>query len=133
MTKHIKRVVSTIVIAVAVCCLLSGCLFQSMRESAYYADSDNYIQSSGVVSHYQYSDDGSELYISFTEIPEGCEYLNFKISGDALETAKQNEIDKYVGIGSEITFVTAPKMFGDGYCPPIVGLICDGKTIIPNS
>ena len=128
-----ERLVSFVVLIILFLCVLSGCAIQSLRETLYYSNGDNYIQTSGIVSHYQYADNDEELYIGFTTIPDGCENLNFMISGDELVTAKKNGIDEYVAIGSEITFVTAPKMFGDGYCPPIVGLECEGEIIIPFS
>ena len=127
-----RRKVTTATLLLFCCFLFKGCFLQTLQEKSYYANRNNYIQTSGTVNYYRYTEDGTELYISFTNIPEGCEYLSFKISDEELATARNNRIDEHVTIGSEIIFVTAPKMFGDGYCPPIIGLQCDGIIIIPS-
>ena len=40
--------------------------------------------------------------------------------GDNLPIAQQNGIDEKIEIGDQVSFITAPRYFGDGYVMPIV-------------
>ena len=52
------------------------------------------------------------------------------IVGENLEIVKANRIDDKLKIGEQITFITAPKYFGDGYVMPIVAISISGENML---
>ena len=108
--------------------LLTSC--NSKKMYAYYEDTNNYISVSGTISHIQWSEELTGLYLGFTDmsvsLPDNC----FKVVGDnflILQTKKNAELIK---IGTPVTFITAPKIFGDGYVAPIVSIELNNTMIL---
>ena len=94
----------------------------SNADLAYYADRSNYVLAEGIVQHIIYSDDMTELYLGFSDIPPEFDDTNFRIVGDSLATVQSNGIDRKLQIGDTVFFSAAPKYLGDGYAIPIVSL-----------
>lgn len=108
--------------------LLTSCL--SIRYRIYYPVKDNYIEVSGVVIYMEYSDDHTVLYISFSDMDRKLDDRSFKIVGENLRIVEKNGIDDKIKIGDRVTFVTAPKYFGDGYVMPIVAISANGESLL---
>lgn len=108
--------------------LLTSCL--SIRYRIYYPVKDNYIEVSGVVIHMKYSDDHTELCIAFSDMDRKLDDRSFEIVGENLRTVEKNGIDDKIKIGDRVTFVTAPKYFGDGYVMPIVAISANGESLL---
>lgn len=107
---------------------LMGC--DSYKQRSYYADSSNYISATGTVSHIAYSKDGKSLYIGFSDLSYKFSDTCFKLVGDNLIIARENGIDEKLKIGSEVSFISAPRYFGDGYVMPIVAIVVQGETLL---
>ena len=103
--------------------LFTGCTEVDVQ---YYADRSNYVTVTGTVSHIQYDDDVTALYIGIEECPEGFSDTAFKLVGDGLSAAQKNGIDDALQLGSEITLIAAPRYFGDGYVVPLAAIEVDG-------
>lgn len=117
--------------AIIVMCILwglSGCQAAQMRE--YYEEKSNYIEAKGTVSHISYDEESESIYIDFSSTAPVFDDTCFKIVGDNCNIAKENGIEGILKIGSEVSFITAPQYFGDGYVMPIVGLTVDGEEIL---
>ena len=123
--KQILRICAGLAMLAA---LLASCY--SRRELAYYADKENYIQASGVVTHRMYSEDGTTLYLAFSDLDYNFDDNNFKIVGEGLQTAKSNGIDKKVEIGVTVSFMAAPMYLGDGYVIPIASISIGEETLL---
>lgn len=108
--------------------LLTSCL--SIRYRIYYPVKDNYIDVSGVVIYMKYSDDHTVLYIAFSDMDRKLDDRTFKIVGENLRIVEKNGIDDKIKIGDRVTFVTAPKYFGDGYVMPIVAISANGESLL---
>ena len=108
--------------------LLTSCL--SIRYRIYYPVKDNYIEVSGVVIHMMYSDDHTVLYIAFSDMDRKLDDRTFEIVGENLRIVEKNGIDDKIKIGDRVTFVTAPKYFGDGYVMPIVAISANGESLL---
>ena len=108
--------------------LLTSCI--SIRYRIYYPVKDNYIEVSGVVSYMKYSDDHTELYIAFSDMDRKLDDRSFEIVGENLRTVEKNGIEDKIKIGDRVTFVTAPKYFGDGYVMPIVAISANGESLL---
>ncbi len=54
----------------------------------------------------------------------------FKTVGDNLLISQQNGIDEKIKLGDEVTFISAPRYFGDGYVMPIVAVSIGGECIL---
>ena len=55
---------------------------------------------------------------------------SFKIVGENLLIVRQNGIDEKLEIGDQVTFVTAPRYFGDGYVMPIVEITVNEEELL---
>lgn len=119
---------SSVIISVILCfaVFLSSCDTRKMLN--YYSDENNYITVVGTVYFINYT--SSELYLGFENMSEKLSDDCFKIAGKNLSIAKNNGIRQKIEIGDEVTFVTAPKYFGDGYVMPIVSVSVEGETLL---
>ena len=108
--------------------LLCSCNSSEIIE--YYSQKENYISVTGTVSSIKYNEEATALYIDFSELSPVLDDTCFKIVGENLEIVKANRIDDKLKIGEQITFVTAPKYFGDGYVMPIVAISISGENML---
>ena len=104
---------------------LSGC-----DSWDYYTEESNYITAVGTVCHIQYTDDSEELYLGISGLGEEFSDVNFRLGGDGLTAAQGRGIDGKLQIGDEVTFISAPRYFGDGYVVPIAALAVHGETLV---
>ena len=101
----------SIMLIMSICVLLCSC--NSSGTIEYYSQKENYISVTGTVSSIKYNEEATALYIDFSELSSVLDDTCFKIVGENLEIVKANRIDDKLKIGEQITFVTAPKYFGD--------------------
>lgn len=113
---------------VLVLLLLTSCY--GKQERAYYTDRSNYITDVAIVDNIIYKEDTEELYLWLSEIDDVYQDSTFKMQGENVSIVMSSGILEKVDIGSEITFVSAPEYFGDGYCMPIVGLSVNGEELL---
>ena len=118
----------SIVLIMSICVLLCSC--NSSGTIEYYSQKENYISVTGTVSSIKYNEEATALYIDFSELSSVLDDTCFKIVGENLEIVKANRIDDKLKIGEQITFVTAPKYFGDGYVMPIVAISISGENML---
>ena len=104
--------------------------FHTVKLVKYYSQKEKYITVTGTVSHIKYNDDDSELYIGFSELDPILNDTSFKIVGDNLKIVRSNHIDDKLVLGAKVSFVTAPKYFGDGYVMPIVSITIDEDNLL---
>ena len=123
--KQILRICADLAILAA---LLASCY--SRRELAYYADKENYIQASGVVTDMMYNEDKTALYLAFSDLDYNFDDNNFKIIGEGLQIAKSNGIDEKVELGKTVSFIAAPMYLGDGYVIPIAFISVGEETLL---
>ena len=116
-----KRIIATMLLLL---CLV-GC-----QSEDYYADESNYITAVGTVCHIRYTDDGEELYLGISGLGSEFADVNFRIIGDGLTVAQGRGIDGKLQIGDEVTFISAPSYFGDGYVVPLAALTVHGETLV---
>ena len=116
-----KRIIAIMLLLLC----LAGC-----QSEDYYADESNYITAVGTVCHIRYTDDGEELYLGISGLGSEFADVNFRIIGDGLTAAQGRGIDGKLQIGDEVTFISAPSYFGDGYVVPIAALTVHGETLV---
>ena len=116
-----KRIIAIILLLLC----LAGC-----QSEDYYADESNYITAVGTVVHIQYTNDGEELYLGISGLGSEFADVNFRIIGASLTAAQGRGIDGKLQIGDEVTFISAPSYFGDGYVVPIAALTVHGETLV---
>lgn len=117
-----KRRITCIAVLLLSTCILSCCASYHSKQIEYYSQKENYVNATGVLEFVQYNDDCSALYLAFSEITPFFDDNTFKIVGENVQTVKRNEIDSKLQPGDKITFISAPRYFGDGYVFPIVAL-----------
>ena len=115
-------------IITSTCILLCSC--NSSGKIEYYSQKENYTSVTGTVSSIKYNEDATALYIDISELSPVLDDTCFKIAGENLEIVKANKIDDKLKTGERITFVTAPKYFGDGYVMPIVAISINGENLL---
>lgn len=120
-------------ILIIVCVVCAALLFpscDSIDKGEYYSQKENYINATGTLEHIAYNDDCTVLYLSFSDLSASLDDMCFKIVGDNLQIVKENGIDEKLEVGDQVTFVTAPKYFGDGYVMPIVAISADEEELL---
>ena len=121
-----KKIIKGILLMLCVILLLSGCY--SHKKYKYYSDKANYISVTGTVSFINPADEG--FYLGFNKMSTKLSDNAFKIVGKNLAIVETNGIMEKLQMGDEVTFITAPKYFGDGYVMPIVAITVDGETLL---
>lgn len=119
--------------------LLSSCVvFRAIdinyyrMEKKYYSDKDNFQTFTG--EFVGFSSDDKKEYIHLhikgwnTDYPNYTE--SFKIERGNYDFLIESSFLDKLEIGDTITFISAPRIFGDGYSPPIVAISIDGEWIL---
>lgn len=118
------------IITTACIMLIFLCSCDSHEKIKYYSQKENYISVIGTVSNIKYNENSAALYVDFSELSPVLDDTCFKIVGENLEILKTKKIDDKLRIGEQITFITAPKYFGDGYIMPIVAIAICGESLL---
>lgn len=120
-----KKIIILALIVIIVTGGFSACGFNEKIE--YYSNRDNYIVATGTVDFVNYTNNeegnlSNRLYIGFSDMSVDFEDDCFVIAGRNMDIVLANGIETKLKIGDKITFVAAPKVFGDGYVIPIVSI-----------
>ena len=108
---------------------ITGCKSQYLE---YYGDENNYITATGCVTFTNYSDDDFHmLVIACTDLKPTFDDNCFKITGKNYDIILKNGIKDILRFGDEVTFMVAPKYFGDGYIYPVVALWINNECLLP--
>ena len=121
-----KLLLFSLILFVAV--IMTGCF--TPKEMKYFADETNYVVGSGIVEQISYYQDSNNLYISIREEDAskcGFAVSTFRIIGENVDAMWPENIMEHIHIGDEIVFITAPRVIGDGWSPPIVALEINGE------
>lgn len=116
------------ILLVLISVLMTGCF--TPKEIKYFADETNYVVGSGIVEQITYYQDSNNLYISIREEDAskcGFAVSTFRIIGENVDAMWPENILEHIHIGDEILFITAPKVIGDSWSPPIVALEINGE------
>ena len=126
-----KKLIALIIVVVIFCGVLGCfCSCYSSEMIQYYAQKENYICVTGTISSMKYNEDFTALYIGFSETSPVLDDTSFKIVGENLAIVRANQIDDKLRVGDQITFITAPKYYGDGYVMPIVAVLVKGEDLL---
>ena len=123
----IKRITAALFLCV-LCVLLASC--KSSEQVEYYSDPDNYVAASGTVTFINRDEDNEVVYIGFSDLSPSFSDSCFKISGKNYELIHENGLLEVLHLGHQVTFMSAPKYFGDGYVMPIVSITVDNNTYL---
>lgn len=107
---------------------LTGCYHS--REKKYYSDTSNYITEEAIVKNIIFDKENNIIYFWLSEIDEAYQDSTFKIEGQSVNIVLNNNIFEKIKVGSEITYTSAPRYFGDGYCMPIVAIYIAGEELL---
>ena len=118
------------IITTACIMLVFLCSCNSSEIIKYYSQKENYISVTGIVSNVKYNDDSTALYVDLSELSPVLDDTCFKIVGENLEIVRTNKIDDKLKAGGQITLITAPKYFGDGYVMPVVAISISGENLL---
>jgi len=96
----------------------------TVREYNYYKDPTQFVEVTAEVDYIHWS--SNYLVLGMTDIPEGFSERTFKIEGDAYDAVLETGLKEQLARGQTVTFMAAPRYFGDGYVMPIVEISVDG-------
>lgn len=105
-------------------------LMWEIREYQYYSDEENFIEVTSEIDHIVWNYSEQRLSLSFSDIPEIFSDRTFKIEEENFQRVVDNGGEEYLKLGTTVTFVSAPKYFGDGYMMPIVAIKVDEKELL---
>ena len=100
------------------------------QEKQYYSDSSNFITDKALVKNIIFHEEDGYIVLWLSEIDESYQVGNFVIEGKNASILLNNGFLEKVKIGDEITFISAPGYFGDGYMMPIVSISFAGETLL---
>ena len=129
---HMKNIIlqKSIVLIITACIVLAFLCSCNSSKIKYYSQKENYKRVTGVVTSVKYNEDATIMYIDLCELSPALDDTCFKIVGENLKMLKANKIDDKLKMGEQITFITAPKYFGDGYVMPIVAISISGENLL---
>lgn len=97
-------------------------------------DGEEYVTVSASVDHISHNTSRGYVCIGIPEPPEHFSDTSFEVSGDSYQTILENGFEEKVVIGKEITFISAPRYFGDGYMfINADGYVVTGQSIFGNN
>lgn len=124
--KQLQRLAWILILVCAALYLIHT--LDKLHVRSYYADPNHYILASGTVSHIAEGNDGTSLYLSFSDLSPGFSDRSFAIRGENYTFLKEQGLR--LELGARVQFVASPWYAGDGYIMPIVGLTVDGKCLL---
>ena len=130
---HMRRssaIKKFLVIALVYSVLICLCACNTSDKIQYYSQKENYICVTGTISSIKYNEDNTAVYIDFSELTPILDDTCFKIVGENLAIVQTNKINDKLKANEKVTFITAPKYFGDGYVMPIVALSINGEDLL---
>ena len=130
LNKAVAIIAALIILTVGIFAYHSYNNSYNSKKITYYSDENNYIQATGTVTHIAYDDTMDYVCIAFSDLSYQFSDNNFKISGENLNTVLRNGFAEKVQIGSTVSFMAAPRYFGDGYIVPIVALSVDSNVLL---
>ena len=128
MSKKVIKYIPVCIIVVILLNMLFPTYYQ--RERKYYADRDNFITVTATVADITYYEESNQVCIQVTDKSISFTDTGFIIRGESLDRIVQNGFAEKIQIGNEITFVCAPRYFGDGYKIPIVALSAGDEQVL---
>ena len=105
-------------------------LLWGIQEYQYYAQEENFVEVTGEVGHLAWNEEGERVAFSLTERPEGFVDVEFDIEDDNFRIVANKEGAEYLQLGATVTFMAAPRYFGDGYTVPAASLRVDGVELL---
>lgn len=125
-----NRGISVILLCLVVLCMPVAFCACKAEKIEHYSQKENYVEATGTLTHVKYNEDATALYLGFSDLSYKFDDTCFKIVGDNLRIAQDNGIDSKAILGKQMTFITAPRYFGDGYVMPIVAIYIDGECLL---
>ena len=102
------------------------------REKSYYTEKDNFVAATATITSIREYEDGT-LYLELGQIESNTVFsdIAFKLLPKSASKVRYEGFFAEVKTGDRITFVAAPRLFGDGYAVPIVCISAEGKEYLP--
>lgn len=111
--------------------LFSGIeLLGNIQEYQYYAQEGNFVEVTGEVGHLSWNEEDERALFSLTELPEGFSDVDFDLEEDNFRIVADREGAAYLQVGATVTFMAAPRYFGNGYTVPAASLSVDGIELL---
>ena len=123
---YLRRIFLIIAVFVLIVSLIIDYL--KSVEKRYYFDKNNYITEDAVVENIIYEED--YLLFVLSGINEAYQGSVFIIEGESLDVLLERGILEKIETGSEITYTSATRYFGNGYYMPMVALSVDGEELL---
>lgn len=102
------------------------------REEKYYSNKANFVNVTATVEKITYSEEYGKFYIHVDNISSVSVFSDdcFVIRHTSSQRLTNTNFLLKIQAGVEISFMAAPRYFGDGYCVPIVQLIIGDVTYL---
>lgn len=127
-----KKVFTTIVVILVVLpwffiigslLLIKGIdLIWTAQEYKYYSNEENFVEVTSKINHIVWNHSEQRVTIGLSDVPETFSDNCFDIEEDNYIILLENGGEEYLEYGTDVTIITAPRYFGDGYIMPIVAI-----------
>jgi hypothetical protein len=122
-----KLLVAAVIILVAV---ISIIVWDKKRMWDYYSDADSFRSGSGVVTYICRVEEDEKIVLAFSDIEQSFHDNCFDIEGENYHIVMENGILEKLSLGDSVQFVGSPRVFGDGYVLPLIGLSVEGQVLL---
>lgn len=123
-----KCKIVVVIMCILLLLMLASC--DSQKKYEYYSNTDHYTAVSGTISYINLSDDEKTLYVAIDNMSIQLSDNCFKIIEENLRIIQnQLNVDE-IQIGDQVTLITAPRIFGDGYIMPAVSIAIEGHELL---
>ena len=135
------KILICFVMCISVCVFNISCsiwnLGYEIQEKVYYSNEANFVSVTAVCVEISTNEHIPDCYfITVKDMEyhrtEECKFISgtFKIEKASSIILKESNIEDKLTEGTNFTFISAPKYFGDGYLCPIVSIEIDGEVLL---
>ena len=127
----LKAIICIGVLICSVILVFHACeAYDKYRLLNYYSNKDNFVETSGVVTHISYDEKFHALHLGFNNMELIFSDDDFEITGKNVDLIYARSFEDKIHIGDTVTFISATGYFWDGYSMPIVGLTVDREVLL---
>ncbi|MBO5778973.1 MAG: hypothetical protein J6R82_05350 [Clostridia bacterium] len=111
--------------------LICNCDVPDYTVINHYRDDANFINNVATVTDIRYSDEGGEIFISFSNLRREYQDHNFYIPVSVADPQLKATILEKIKVGDQVKFTSDPWYYGNGYTMPIVAIwSADGEPLL---
>ena len=129
--KIIGIILAIILFSLFLLVAISNCDTPDYTVINHYKNDANFINNIATVTDIQYSNEGGEVFICFTDVRSEYQDDSFVIPVSVANPELKTTILEKIKVGDQVKFTSDPWFYGNGYSMPIVAIwSADGEVLL---